>query len=183
MVSLTRVFLILNSLGALLHRVTDFMTMTGKLKVLFDVGQSILSAKDTIEGTIKNIAVNQEPIRNFEQLKQVITRANCGRFTMTGDNGSGKSTALLLLQKALAGKSFLLPTHYTDLIWRSHTHALSTGQRVMILIQEMATIKKIQYLLLDEWDANLDAANTKAIDRKIDEISKTAVVIEVRHLG
>lgn len=45
MVSLTRVFLILNSLNMVLHQALHFISMTAKLKVLFDVGISIFINK------------------------------------------------------------------------------------------------------------------------------------------
>lgn len=181
MVSLTRIFLILNSLNAVLYLVLHFISTTAKLKVLFKVGTSISTAQDTINGVIKNIQVNQKSIKDIAHLKQVFSNAKQGRFTITGANGSGKSTALLALHKTYQGKGFLLPTHYTDLIWKSNTDGLSTGQRLMVLIKEIAAIKKIKYLFLDEWDANLDAINTKDINHMLDEISKTKIVIEVRH--
>jgi len=181
MVSLTRIFLILNSLNTVLYQVLHFISITAKLKVLFNVGTSISTAKNTINGVINNIQVNQTSIKDIAHLKQVFSDAKEGRFTITGANGSGKSTALLTLHKIYQGKGFLLPTHYTDLIWKSSTDELSTGQRLMVLIKEIASIKKIKYLFLDEWDANLDAINTKDINHMLDEISKTKVVIEVRH--
>lgn len=181
MVSLTRIFLILNSLNTVLYQVLHFISITAKLKVLFNVGTSISTAQDTINGVINNIQVNQTSIKDIAHLKQVFSDAKQGRFTITGANGSGKSTALLTLHKIYQGKGFLLPTHYTDLIWKSSTDELSTGQRLMVLIKEIASIKKIKYLFLDEWDANLDAINKKDINHMLDEISKTKVVIEVRH--
>jgi ABC-type transport system involved in cytochrome bd biosynthesis fused ATPase/permease subunit len=36
-------------------------------------------------------------------------------------------------------------------------------------------------VLLDEWDANLDAANLALVHARIEELAKTKVVIEVRH--
>lgn len=40
----------------------------------------------------------------------------------------------------------------------------------------------VPVILLDEWDANLDADNTARLDARIDELALHKLIIEIRHL-
>ena len=66
-------------------------------------------------------------------------------------------------------------------MWRSDDTALSTGQKTGILLKEIFELEGIKYFLLDEWDANLDGENRRAIDGILDELSKSKTIVEVRH--
>lgn len=107
------------------------------------------------------------------------TRCN-GRVTLRGENGSGKSTALLLLKNSLAGKAFLLPTH-NQLSFSSETNRYSTGESLRKRLVEILEKVDASVLLLDEWDANLDKENQEILSSLIDELSVKKCVIEVRH--
>jgi ABC-type transport system involved in cytochrome bd biosynthesis fused ATPase/permease subunit len=58
--------------------------------------------------------------------------------------------------------------------------AASVGQRVLSYLK-YAMSEEYKSILLDEWDANLDAKNTSAIDNELNILSKTRLVIEIRH--
>jgi ABC-type transport system involved in cytochrome bd biosynthesis fused ATPase/permease subunit len=57
---------------------------------------------------------------------------------------------------------------------------ISTGQQQQVTL-DLALKSKCNYLLLDEWDANLDKKSVSRYDKLLDEYAKTAVVVEVRH--
>lgn len=103
-----------------------------------------------------------------------------GRLTLRGENGCGKSTALILIKNALAGKAFLLPTH-NQLSFASETNKYSTGESLRKRLQEIIDKVNVQVLLLDEWDANLDKENQESLSALIDQLAEKKCVIEVRH--
>lgn len=112
-----------------------------------------------------------------ELLKQA---EQAGRLTIRGENGCGKSTALLMIKKALAQKAFFLPTH-NQLSFFAETNKYSTGESLRNRLIEILEKVDADVLLLDEWDANLDAENKERLSTLIDELASHKCVIEVRH--
>jgi len=112
---------------------------------------------------------------------ELLSRAsNCGRLTIRGENGSGKSTMLILIKKALTNRAFFLPTH-NHLSFHSETNKHSTGESLKNRLIEILDCVDVDVLLLDEWDANLDKENREKLSELIDELSLKKCVIEVRH--
>lgn len=103
-----------------------------------------------------------------------------GRLTLRGENGSGKSTALMLIKNALASRAFFLPTH-NQLSFTSETNKYSTGESLRKRLIEILERVDADVLLLDEWDANLDSENKEMLSSLIDELAQKKCVIEVRH--
>lgn len=103
-----------------------------------------------------------------------------GRMTIRGENGCGKSTALLMVKNALASKAFFLPTH-NQLIFEAETNKYSTGESLKKRLMEILDKVEAEVLLLDEWDANLDSENKEQLSLLIDELASKKCVIEVRH--
>lgn len=103
-----------------------------------------------------------------------------GRLTLRGENGCGKSTALMLVKHALDKNAFFLPTH-TQLSFTSETNKYSTGESLRNRLMEILERVEADVLLLDEWDANLDSENQEKLSALIDELSSKKCVIEVRH--
>jgi len=103
-----------------------------------------------------------------------------GRLTIRGDNGTGKSTALMLVKNALEKRAFFLPTQ-NQLSFLSETNKYSTGESLKNRLTEILEKVDADVLLLDEWDANLDKENRERLSALIDELSKKKCVIEVRH--
>jgi ABC-type transport system involved in cytochrome bd biosynthesis fused ATPase/permease subunit len=106
--------------------------------------------------------------------------AQAGRLTLRGENGSGKSTALMLIKNALAGRAFFLPTH-NQLSFSAESNKFSTGESLRNRLMEILEKVEADVLLLDEWDANLDKDNQERLSMLIDELSDKKCVIEVRH--
>lgn len=105
--------------------------------------------------------------------------ATPGRITIRGANGTGKSSLLLQLKSTLGDSAYYLPAQHR-LLFACNGPA-STGQRARSQLEEIATQAQVQVLLLDEWDANLDADNQQRLSEQIDALARSHCVIEVRH--
>ncbi len=118
------------------------------------------------------------PLRSHEDI--LIHTTNPGRITIRGENGAGKSTALMLVKNALGDRAFFLPTH-NQLSFVSETNKYSTGESLKKRLMEISEKVDVDVLLLDEWDANLDKENQEKLSALIDEFSVRKCIIEVRH--
>nr|WP_166157372.1 ABC transporter ATP-binding protein [Neochlamydia sp. AcF84]NGY95632.1 hypothetical protein [Neochlamydia sp. AcF84] len=126
-----------------------------------------------------SMSISSSPsIESHSNLMRLTQRK--GRLTLRGENGCGKSTALMLIKDALASKAFLLPTH-NQLSFTSETNKHSTGESLRKRLQEIADKVDVEVLLLDEWDANLDKGNQEILSGLIDLLAEKKCVIEVRH--
>lgn len=103
--------------------------------------------------------------------------ADPGRYTITGPNGTGKSSFLKKLKSQL-----------TNAILVSHENQIgvnddvgSSGEKIMKSLGRLFADDAVRFFLLDEWDANTDIENTKKTDDIIGGLSKREIVIEVRH--
>ncbi len=133
----------------------------------------------TTEAPNDHISLASTPvIQSYEDLlKQA---ALSGRLTIRGENGCGKSTALLMIKKALGEKAFFLPTH-NQLSFLAETNKYSTGESLKNRLLEILELVEADVLLLDEWDANLDSENKENLSLLIDELAYRKCVIEVCH--
>jgi len=106
-----------------------------------------------------------------------------GRLTIRADNGAGKSVLMCHLKKSLEAqgiKVYLLPTGM-NLAFSVQTDEMSVGTRKRAEMIEIIQSVQADVYMLDEWDANLDESNISALSRKLEELSKSCTVIEVRH--
>lgn len=180
-VSLTRIFHILNSLSTLVYQVLEWSSMNARLRMLSDTICRLSQVTTSSAFPRGEIYLNGRLISHFGQAAAVLSEKGQGRFTIKGSNGSGKSTLLLSLKKRFSDAAHLIPTHHGKLCWSDSFHHLSTGQWTLAQLREVAGRADTKYLLLDEWDANLDPGNTQEIDRMLDQLSAQKVVIEIRH--
>ncbi len=131
-----------------------------------------------------------------------------GLITVRGGNGSGKSTLLAALKAQLHGKAYYWPTQDrlafafnsgnitpaisdeeeaddADQISAAEEAAqkkgYSSGERQLQVLREIVTNTAYPVYLLDEWDANLDAANRAAAIALVEELAQRARVIEISH--
>jgi ABC-type multidrug transport system fused ATPase/permease subunit len=127
-----------------------------------------------------------------------------GRVNVRGGNGSGKSSLLASLKTELKKQAYYWPT--TDrlafrfaggvvpvdvegddedevVVAESMDQKLgfSSGERQLKSLQEIAESTDAEVYLLDEWDANLDAANKAKADALVDELAARARVVEISH--
>ncbi len=179
-VNLTRVFHILNSLSGLVYQILDFTAMNARVQVLLNAERRFMEPTALPEAPQGQVLVNDSPVHQYESVVEVIRNSVSGRFTIRGANGSGKSTLLHVLKKALSSEAILVPSHHGKLQWRTTSANQSTGQRAVSQLLEISSHPEVRYLLLDEWDANLDAANTHAVDELRAVSSENRVVFEKR---
>lgn len=108
-VNLTRIFLILNSLSALVYKVLDFSAMRAKLEVLFAPVYTPLDSGSASADHVGTIYVNGSEVQGSSQVIDYVSNVEHGRIRITGPNGSGKSSALLALKNSLATGASLCP--------------------------------------------------------------------------
>jgi len=127
--------------------------------------------------------------------------APTGLVTLRGGNGSGKSTLLAALKARLHGQAYYWPTQdrlafafnsgpaaepededgEANCDEDSERQGYSSGERQLQALREIVAYTAYPAYLLDEWDANLDAANRKQALALVEELSRRARVIEVSH--
>jgi len=139
-------------------------------------------------------------------VQHVLSRPS-GLVAIRGGNGSGKSTLLAALKAQLLGKAYYWPTQdrlafafNSGATINSETEDLeddadalsaseaetqkkgySSGERQLQVLREIVANTAYPVYLLDEWDANLDAANRAAAIALVEELAQRARVIEVSH--
>ena len=127
-----------------------------------------------------------------------------GRINVRGGNGTGKSSLLASLKTELKKRAYYWPT--TDRLAFQFTGGVvpvdvegddedeqvveetmdqklgfSSGERQLKSLQEIAEETAAEVYLLDEWDANLDAANKAKADALVEELAARARVVEISH--
>ncbi len=136
--------------------------------------------------------------------------APTGLVSVRGCNGSGKSTLLAALKARLQGRAYYWPTQDrlafafngtagevapedTEDAPPDEPEALSaaeeaaqktgysSGERQLQVLREIVANTDSPLYLLDEWDANLDAANRAAAHQLVEELACRARVIEISH--
>src|SRR6204780_3502763 len=136
---------------------------------------------------------------------QIALARPTGRINVRGGNGAGKSSLLASLKTELKKRAYYWPT--TDRLAFQFTGGLmpvdvegddeddvvvvaetldkklgfSSGERQLKSLQEIVDATDAKIYLLDEWDANLDAANKAAADALVDKLAARARVVEISH--
>lgn len=160
----------------LFQSTTSFISFEAKLRAL--VSNADLSEVCLVE-RIKTteISINQQGHAELQNITDLIKEAPPQRLTVRGKNGAGKSTLLLHLNEILHGSFYLPANPQFNTAWEK---GVSTGQNIFNHLKYAQDLDET-YLLLDEWDANLDEENKQALDVMLDELSRHKVIVEVRH--
>ena len=129
---------------------------------------------------LKHISVNGSQFESIDAVKAFVNRKPHGRFTITGKNGAGKST---LLRSLVAGEKYVfVPSNFRDLEFANlRGNASSDGENVRKLLDSIHTLKDIDTLYLDEWDASLDIDNKARMHAEVRELAEQKRIIEVVH--
>jgi ABC-type bacteriocin/lantibiotic exporter with double-glycine peptidase domain len=125
------------------------------------------------------------PVYSFDEIVTDTNDFKPGRYTITGSNGTGKTTLLADIKTKLRGNAYILPTH-SKIIFLNDTELgeFSSGEKMAANLHEIADnvcTTEMSVILLDEWNANLDNENIKKLSKIIDDISINNCVIEVIH--
>lgn len=177
LVTLPKQIMILGNFRAFFSQITNLTSFAARFQTSWE--NSILEERP-LQNAIKahQIKVNGETLHSVETLQKNISQMNCGRVLITGENGSGKSTLLLHLNTVLPD-SFYLPAS-PHLEMGQALGVESTGERILKHLDFIAQ-QETSKVLLDEWDANLDAQNKIRISQRLDELAQNKVILEVRH--
>jgi ABC-type transport system involved in cytochrome c biogenesis ATPase subunit len=154
---------------------------------------------------------NERRCTSLADAMQHALAAASGLITVRGGNGSGKSTLLAALKAHLRGKAYYWPTHDRLVFAFSsgsgaaiaeadaedaeaedaeeisaveeavQKKGYSSGERQLQVLREIVANTSYPVYLLDEWDANLDAANRAAAIALVEELARRARVIEISH--
>ncbi|MFV0340707.1 MAG: hypothetical protein ACK5MA_08820 [Parachlamydiaceae bacterium] len=126
-----------------------------------------------------NVEVNNK-IHSLLEIENMLNKHTTGRFTITGENGVGKSSLLLKLNNKYPCSSTYLPAHHQLMLCEMQL-GLSTGEIALASLKDIQS-SNCKVLLLDEWDANLSADKRATINQLINQLSSEKIVIEIRHL-
>jgi hypothetical protein len=136
---------------------------------------------------------------------RIVQARPTGRINVRGGNGAGKSSLLASLKTELRRRAFYLPA--SDRLAFQFTGGVvpvdvegdnedevvvvaesidkklgfSTGERQLKSLEEIVNATDARVYLLDEWDANLDAANKARADALVDALARRARVVEISH--
>lgn len=185
-VALPRLFQVLSYSYEMLFVLADFPMQKSRMKTVTKLLDS--PTLPTVEQAYKKLEkrIQWEKIRITFNQTEVESKSifesfpNEGRYTIKGENGSGKSSLLLLIKTIKGREAFYLPVKH-DLAFQLSKDGFSTGQLVRKTLHEVLEKLDTSIVLLDEWDANLDTANQQQLSKLIDQISQKKCVIEVRH--
>ncbi len=141
---------------------------------------------DKLSFSLSQANTNQDiTLTSPEDFLSRIEALGTGRLTIRGENKSGKSILLYMLHDYLLNKklnSFFLPVG-VDLAFNSSAiDKTSTGGKLLVALEEIDNkFTNEKFILLDEWDANLDTPNMEKMSNLIHKFSQTKCVIEARH--
>jgi ABC-type bacteriocin/lantibiotic exporter with double-glycine peptidase domain len=124
---------------------------------------------------LKNSGANRSADATIENI--LAGKITTGRYTIRGQNGSGK-TMLMKLLKDSNKQSLLLSPEVK--LHQSDESNISTGELQKVNLN-FALSSRSPMLLLDEWDANLDRSSVRKYDKLINKYSENFIVLEVRH--
>lgn len=177
-VTLPRLFQVLNYSYELLFSVSEFPVQKARMNTVLSVVENL--EPEDVDVLLKRvnwqkIKINGilDPVNLLEKLPSV------GRVTIQGENGSGKTSLLLAIKKNYGNHAFYLPAKH-NLLFKSHIDSVSTGQCMRAIFKEVKNLN-IPFILLDEWDANLDKNNVEQLSDIIENLSLNHCVIEIRH--
>lgn len=184
-VALPRLFQVLSYSYDMLFVLSDLPMQKSRLKTIAKLLDSpdLKCSKDAYKKLEERIQWDKIQINGNESIspKSFITSIpSCGRYTIKGSNGAGKSSFLLLLKMIKRHEAFYLPVKH-DLVFKLSKDGFSTGQLVRKILNEILEKIDTSIILLDEWDANLDIVNQHKLSELIDRMSIDRCVIEVRH--
>lgn len=155
---------------------TSFLAFEAKFKA-FDKNTQIEEVDLRTRIQHQKIKLDSKDYDSLVKIKNTVEESSQGRLEIRGPNGSGKSTLLLHLNDTLESSIYLPANPSFDIPDRGSD---STGNNLLRHIEHIANMD-VSHILLDEWDANLDQVNIQKINTLLNSISKSKVIVEVRH--
>ena len=154
--------------------------------LVFDKDTSTLDSRIIWGSVFIKSPETKTAIHCFDNIIKATNNFEKGRFTITGDNGTGKTTLLANIKSKMGDKAYILPSQSRIAFQNDdQERGFSTGEKLRENFKEISLNVcdgSCSVLLLDEWNANLDKENIDSINTDIDKISKDICIIEVLHL-
>lgn len=120
-------------------------------------------------------------VKSCDDILKIVASKNTGRLTITGENGSGKTSLLQYIKEHLDQKAFYLPAQHSLAFRSLQSTTYSTGEKLKLLLQEIQQEITEPWLLFDEWDANLDHSNREQLSAIINDLATKHCVWEISH--
>ncbi|AWK41996.1 MULTISPECIES: ATP-binding cassette domain-containing protein [Photorhabdus] len=185
--TLPRQVLILQHAYVVIFYSTSWSALSARLKGLGQAAETPKTSQN-LEERIQWNRLKYEThgtLPDLASLKELIIKPvpSSGRITIRGPNGVGKSTFLCWLKEQLGESAYYLPAHHELVFEKTNERNLSTGQELREFLKEISVkaVDKIEILMLDEWDANLDLQSRQVFSKLIDKLSESLLIVEVRH--
>lgn len=187
LVTLPRQFQVIGNIQVLVGYLTILTALSAQLKVwsaqlkVNEIEPGVFITEDRI--TVRDVTGSDEDL-SLQALQKFVKERELsnGRYVLIGPNGSGKSTFLVSLKAALEDEAYFLPSH-SDFWLDVESRGLSSGERIVETFKFLISNGVPRFVLVDEWDANLDPHNRALVDHWLDQVARSSVVIEVRHHG
>lgn len=177
LVTIPKQIMILGNFRAFFGQITNLAAFKARFQTCWE--NSIIDERDfQIHIKAQDIKVNGAPLGSLTRFAEKLSQAAQGRYSISGGNGTGKTTLLLYLNSQLPD-SFYLPAN-PQLEIEAPLGMESTGERVLKHL-DFISKQNTPYILLDEWDANLDQVNKAKISQRLEELSLGKIIVEVRH--
>jgi ABC-type bacteriocin/lantibiotic exporter with double-glycine peptidase domain len=144
-------------------------------------------------------------VSSLNDALRIVEARPTGRINVRGANGTGKSSLLASLKTEMRRRAYYWPTSdrlafkfaggvvpvdvegddedEVVVVAESMDKKLgfSSGERQLKSLEEIVDATDARVYLLDEWDANLDAANKAKADALVDALAARARVVEISH--
>jgi ABC-type bacteriocin/lantibiotic exporter with double-glycine peptidase domain len=176
MITLPRQLNVLNTFRALFQQLTNYKVFSARLKTVI-VNSEVAAANLPELIDVTKIRLNGSAVDGLDDLVNSISSRATGRLLISGVNGAGKSSLLLLLNERLPDSLYLPSSPNLEI---GEVSPVSTGQNLRRHLDYLFA-QSSPVVLLDEWDANLDGDNRSQISSFIDVAARTRLVVEVRH--
>lgn len=172
----------------LMAHLTDYLALKGRVTWLNGAvtmeRAELASRCDFAALTLRRKEASQwreMSVTSLDEAAAIIAKP--GRYLLSGANGAGKTSLLLMLKMRAGERAFYFPAQAP--LYPSGKRSASTGQaRRRDLLRSFSLFRgKVETFLLDEWDASLDAENRDSLSLHLDELAKGHAVVEVSHGG
>lgn len=176
-INLPRIYQMLTSSLEISHLITEYSTASGYARLLAR-GGDVLEDEESQRWRADEITVNGDPLGDIDRFEGKL-RAGRGLFVVGGRNGAGKSSLLRALCSRIGGVYFN-PRHRLD--WSAEISMnVSDGEYALLVMEELSSAKEV--LLLDEFDANMDADRRTEWWTWIQERAIHQTIVVVSHSG
>jgi hypothetical protein len=117
------------------------------------------------------------------QIREAMSGRRTGMISLSGVNGSGKTSLMKLLRAETDSPTLFLHARSSRNETGEFVGNLSAGQYITRRLKQISVSceERFHIVFLDEWDANLDSLSKKEAHDIVDRVQIKNLVIETRH--